>query len=178
MPGNFHAHYARLIELLAAVETMELLLADPASLDRRVRAVAGVNDTEGVGAIEAPRGFLLHHYRVDEHGLIQQANLIIATGHNNLAMQRGILQAARHYLDNNPPAEGLLNRLEAVIRTFDLLPLLLHPCGGRHAAGGAPARPGQQHRGRTQTLRRTLSPGRCCTAGLRSSRPPTPCRNC
>ena len=133
VPGNFYAHYARLIELLAAVESMELLLADPASLDRRVRAVAGVNETEGVGAIEAPRGFLLHHYRVDEHGLIEQANLIIATGHNNLAMQRGILQAARHYLDHNPPTEGLLNRLEAVIRTFD-------PClsCSTHAVGAMP----------------------------------------
>ena len=98
-----------------------------------MRAVAGVNETEGVGAIEAPRGFLLHHYRVDEHGLIEQANLIIATGHNNLAMQRGILQAARHYLDHNPPAEGLLNRLEAVIRTFD-------PClsCSTHAVGAMP----------------------------------------
>jgi NAD-reducing hydrogenase large subunit len=112
---------------------METLLAEPAILDRRVRAVAGVNETEGVGAIEAPRGFLLHHYRVDEHGLIEQANLIIATGHNNLAMQRGILQAARHYLDHNPPAEGLLNRLEAVIRTFD-------PClsCSTHAVGAMP----------------------------------------
>ena len=133
VPGNFHAHYARLIELLAAVEAMETLLADPAILARRVRAVAGVNASEGVGAIEAPRGFLLHHYRVDEHGLIEQANLIIATGHNNLAMQRGILQAARHYLDHNPPAEGLLNRLEAAIRTFD-------PClsCSTHAVGAMP----------------------------------------
>ena len=133
VPGNFHAHYGRLIELLAAVEAMETLLADPAILARRVRAVAGVNASEGVGAIEAPRGFLLHHYRVDEHGLIEQANLIIATGHNNLAMQRGILQAARHYLDHNPPAEGLLNRLEAVIRTFD-------PClsCSTHAVGAMP----------------------------------------
>lgn len=133
VPGCFHAHHARLIELLCAVETIELLLADPTILNRRVRAVAGVNASEGVGAIEAPRGFLLHHYRVDEHGLIQEVNLIIATGHNNLAMQRGILQAAQHYLHKHSPTEGLLNRLEAVIRTFD-------PClsCSTHAVGAMP----------------------------------------
>ena len=133
VPGTFHAHYARLIELLFAVETIEALLADPAILDRRVRARAGVNATEAVGAIEAPRGFLVHQYQVDEHGLIRRAELIIATGHNNLAMQRGILQAARHYLRGGTPSEGLLNRLEAVIRTFD-------PClsCSTHAVGAMP----------------------------------------
>lgn len=117
--SHFHSHYARLIETLFAVERIEQLLADPGILDQRVRAVAGVNCLEGVGVIEAPRGTLIHHYWVNDDGLIQKVNLIIATGHNNLAMQRGILQAARHFLNGATLHEGLLNRIEAVIRTFD-----------------------------------------------------------
>jgi NAD-reducing hydrogenase large subunit len=56
---------------------------------------------------------------VDEQGLITWANLVIATGHNNLAMNRGILQSARHFVRGEKLSEGMLNRVEAVIRAFD-----------------------------------------------------------
>jgi NAD-reducing hydrogenase large subunit len=70
---------------------------------------------------------------VDDHGLITWANLSIATGHNNLAMNRGILQVARHFIQGTSLAEGSLNRVEAVIRTFD-------PClsCSTHALGHMP----------------------------------------
>lgn len=131
--STFHSHYARLIETLYAAERIEQLLAEPDILDARVRATAGVNNLEGVGIAEAPRGTLIHHYRVNGDGLIEWANLIIATGHNNLAMQRGILQAAHHFLDGTAIREGLLNRIEAVIRAFD-------PClaCSTHAVGAMP----------------------------------------
>jgi NAD-reducing hydrogenase large subunit len=117
--SSFHYHYARLIEVLQALEHMEQLLHEPDILNPRVRASAGVNNLEGIGVAEAPRGMLIHHYKVDEQGLITWANLIIATGHNNMAMNRGILQVARHYINGNTISEGILNRVEAVIRTFD-----------------------------------------------------------
>ena len=72
-----------------------------------------------MGVSEAPRGTLIHHYKVDRDGLITWANLIIATGHNNAAMNRGVLQVARHFVHGNDLQEGMLNRVEAVIRTFD-----------------------------------------------------------
>ena len=128
--SSFYYHYARLIEILFALETMERLLQHPAILDANVRAVARVNSGEGVGAAEAPRGTLIHHYKVDRDGLITWANLVIATGHNNSAMNRGVLQVARHFVHGNKLQEGMLNRVEAVIRTFD-------PClsCSTHAAG-------------------------------------------
>jgi len=89
--SSFHYHYARLVEILHAIERIQVLLEDPDVLRTQVRATASLNNSEGVGAAEAPRGTLIHHYRVDEQGLITWANLIIATGHNNLAMNRGIL---------------------------------------------------------------------------------------
>ena len=96
--SSFHYHYARLIELLYALEKMEALLADPAILDTHVRSHAAVNRLEGVGMIEAPRGVLIHHYKVDENGAIVWANLIVATGHNNLAINRSVGQVARHFV--------------------------------------------------------------------------------
>ena len=115
----FHYHYARLIEVLYALERMEALLADPAILDPHVRAHAGVNAAEGIGMIEAPRGVLIHHYKVDEQGAMRGVNLIVATGHNNLAMNRSVRQVSEHFIDGNRLQEGMLNRVAAVVRAYD-----------------------------------------------------------
>ena len=117
--SSFHYHYARLIEILFALEHIQEYLEDPIITKKQAKYSASLNNLEGVGCCEAPRGTLIHHYRADEQGLITFANLIIATGHNNLAMNRGILQAARHFVRSEKLTEGMLNRVEAVIRAFD-----------------------------------------------------------
>ncbi len=131
--SSFHYHYARLIEILYGIEQIELLLHDDEILSEHVRAFAEPNRSEGIGASEAPRGTLIHHYRIDRQGLVTYANMIIASGNNNLAMNRGILQAARHFVQGSTIPEGMLNRVEAVIRAFD-------PClsCSTHAAGQMP----------------------------------------
>jgi len=117
--SSFHYHHARLIEILHGIEKIEQILTDPLILDKHVRAIAGVNRLEGAGQAEAPRGTLMHNYKVDENGLITWANLVIATGQNNNAMNRGVLQAATHYVKDGKFTDGVLNRIEAVIRAFD-----------------------------------------------------------
>jgi NAD-reducing hydrogenase large subunit len=117
--SSFHYHYARLIDTLYAAERIEELLRGPDILSPRVRSTAGVNANEGIGVSEAPRGTLLHHYRVDDDGIVQWANLVIATGHNNLAMNQGVAQVAKRYVKSARLTEGMLNRVEAVIRCFD-----------------------------------------------------------
>jgi NAD-reducing hydrogenase large subunit len=131
--SSFHYHHARLIEVLAAVERIERLLDDPDLGSERLRASAGINELEGVGCSEAPRGTLIHHYQVDADGLVQRVNLIIATGQNNLAMNRTVAQIARHYVRGPRIPEGMLNRVEAGIRAYD-------PClsCSTHAAGRLP----------------------------------------
>jgi NAD-reducing hydrogenase large subunit len=115
----FHYHYARLIELVHGLEKIELLLGDPEILSKHVRSRASVNSLEGVGMIEAPRGVLLHHYKVDEEGAIKWVNLIVATGHNNLAINASVKQVAQHFIDGEHFKEGMLNRVSAVVRAYD-----------------------------------------------------------
>ena len=117
--SSFYYHHARLVEALHGIEKIEHILADPRILSKHVRATAGVNRLEGAGQIEAPRGSLNHHYKVDENGKMVWANLVVATGHNNHAMNQGVLQSAKAYVKNGRFTEGALNRVEAVIRTFD-----------------------------------------------------------
>ena len=115
----FDYHYTRLLEILASVERVERLLDDERILSPRVRAEAGINELEGVGVHEAPRGTLFHHYRVDENGVIQWVNLIVSTGHNNLAMNRTVTEIAKRYIHHGDYDKGILNRIEGGIRAFD-----------------------------------------------------------
>ena len=138
--SSFAYHHARLVEIVACLEGIEQLVHDPGLQDPHVRSRASLNRHEAVGVSEAPRGTLFHHYRVDDQGLITRVNLIIATGQNNLAMNRTVLQIAREFIPDPVPAgtdipEALLNRVEAGIRCFD-------PClsCSTHAAGAMPLR--------------------------------------
>jgi NAD-reducing hydrogenase large subunit len=131
--SSFYYHYARLIEIVYGLERILELVNDPDILDKQVRATAGVNSLEGIGISEAPRGTLFHHYKVDENGLIRDVNMIIATGNNNLALNRSVLQVAKHYVRSDRLTEGMLNRVEAVVRAYD-------PClsCSTHAFGDMP----------------------------------------
>jgi NAD-reducing hydrogenase large subunit len=131
--SSFHYHYARLIEILYCFEKIDELLFTPDILSDRVRAHAQPNNEEGIGVSEAPRGTLMHHYQIDRNGLITRANLIIATGHNNFAMDRSVLEVAKRFVQGTRLTEGMLNRVEAVIRAFD-------PClsCSTHAIGQMP----------------------------------------
>jgi NAD-reducing hydrogenase large subunit len=115
----FLYHYARLIEIIYALDRIEMLLSNPRIMEDHVRAMAGVNALEGIGMIEAPRGVLIHHYRVNEDGAIAWANLIVATGHNNLAIGRSIRQVAENYVHGEKLEEGMLNRVSSVVRAYD-----------------------------------------------------------
>jgi NAD-reducing hydrogenase large subunit len=131
--ASFLYHYARLIEILAATEHLERLIDDPEIAGDRLCAEGGVNQLEAVGVSEAPRGTLFHHYTVDENGLLTRVNLIIATGQNNLAMNRTVAQIAKQYVKGPTIPEGVLNRIEAGVRAYD-------PClsCSTHAAGTMP----------------------------------------
>lgn len=129
----FYYHHARLIEILGSLERIERLLDDDDLLSSHVQAHAGVNRLRGVGCSEAPRGTLFHDYQVDEQGLIERVNLVIATGQNNLAMNRTVTQVAKEFIRSMEIPEGMLNRVEASIRAYD-------PClsCSTHALGQMP----------------------------------------
>ncbi len=131
--SSFLYHYARLIEILAAIEYTERYMDDPELSSSYLRADAGINSLTGVGASEAPRGTLFHDYTVDREGLLQTVNLIVATGQNNLAMNQTVAQIARHYIRGNNVSEAMLNRVEHGIRCYD-------PClsCSTHAVGQMP----------------------------------------
>jgi NAD-reducing hydrogenase large subunit len=125
-------HWARMIEMLHAAESIKDLLHDEDLLGHDL-VVSGERQARGVGVIEAPRGTLIHHYRVDENDQVARANLIVSTTHNNQAMNTAIRAVALQYLDGRKLTEGLLNHIEVAVRAFD-------PClsCATHAIGKMP----------------------------------------
>ena len=116
---TMHTHWARLIELLHCAELMRDLLHDPiiqgSDLIRE-----GTPRQEGIGILEAPRGTLIHHYNVDDHGMITRCNLIVSTTHNNEAMNRTVNQVATDVIsEQGTITEGMLNQVEVAIRAYD-----------------------------------------------------------
>ena len=116
---SLYFHYARLIEAVYAAERVKQILDDPDVLSTDILTESKGLTGEGVGVIEAPRGVLIHHYQTDDRGLLTKVNLIVATGHNNWAMNKAVNLVAKEFVDGNNLTEGMLNRVEAAIRCYD-----------------------------------------------------------
>ncbi|MBT4096855.1 MAG: Ni/Fe hydrogenase subunit alpha [Gemmatimonadetes bacterium] len=126
-------HWARMIELLHSVECIQQLLNDP-DLQGTDLVVKGERRHEAVGIIEAPRGTLFHHYKIDEQDQVTMANLIVSTTSNNEPMNRSVQKVAEDHLSGKTEiTEGMLNHIEVAIRAYD-------PClsCATHAMGQMP----------------------------------------
>ena len=125
-------HWTRMIELVHSIEKIKELLEDP-DLQGTDLLVEGERREEGVSIIEAPRGSLFHHYRVDKNDQVVMANLIVSTTSNNEPMNRAVTKVAKDYLSGQEITEGLLNHVEVAIRAYD-------PClsCATHAVGQMP----------------------------------------
>ena len=131
--GTLYFHYARLIELIYALERTRELLDDPDILGKDVANAPGPISGEGIGCLEAPRGTLFHHYWTNDMGVITRVNMIVATAGNAWAMNHSVNMVAKRYIDGAKLTEGMLNRVEAAIRAYD-------PClsCSTHAMGQMP----------------------------------------
>jgi NAD-reducing hydrogenase large subunit len=126
-------HWARMIELLHAAEKIKELLHDK-DLQGNDLVVSGDRREEAVGLLEAPRGTLFHHYRVNKNDQVEMANLIVSTTSNNEPMNRAVQRVAEDHISGQQEiTEGLLNHVEVAIRAYD-------PClsCATHALGQMP----------------------------------------
>ncbi|UBM61145.1 Ni/Fe hydrogenase subunit alpha [Candidatus Sulfidibacterium hydrothermale] len=134
-PNNMslHYHWARLIEVLHAAEVIRDLLQDP-DLQKDNLVVKGNKHYEGVGVIEAPRGTLFHHYKINDDDMITMANLIVSTTNNNEPMNRAVASTAHAFMNGQETiTEPMMNAVEVAIRAYD-------PClsCATHALGQMP----------------------------------------
>jgi F420-non-reducing hydrogenase large subunit len=127
-------HWARLIEMLYCAEHAVQLLEDPDITSTDVKVPVQPRAGRGVGVVEASRGTLIHDYETDENGLLKDVNLIVATQHNNAAINLSIKKAAQDLIKGGKYDQGVLNRVEMAIRPYDTcLSCATHSLDGRIA---------------------------------------------
>ena len=145
-------HWARVIELLYAAERLAELAGDPEITSPDIRTLPTEKPLEGVGVVEAPRGTLIHHYQTDERGIIQKANMIVATQNNAARMAMSVEKAAKGLISNGQVSDGILNMVEMAFRAYDPC----HGCATHSLPGSMPLLVRvHDHRGEVQsTLQR------------------------
>ena len=127
-------HWARVVELLYAAERLKELADDPELIDPNVRTLPTQAPHEGIGVVEAPRGTLFHHYVTDSRGIIEQANLIVATQNNSARMAMSVEKAAKGLISKGTVSDGILNKVEMAFRAYDPC----HACASHSLPGSMP----------------------------------------
>ena len=115
-------HWARLVELLYASERALDLSRDPGITKTDLRNPVK-EPGEGVGIVEAARGVLVHHYKLNKEGLVDKVNLIVATTNNYADICMSVRDAAKGLIKGGQVNDGLLNMVEMAFRAYD-------PCFG------------------------------------------------
>ena len=127
-------HWARVIELLYAAERMQELANDPDIVKTDIRTIPTNTPREGIGVVEAPRGTLIHHYRTDKRGVMEMANLIVATQGNSARMAMSVEKAAKGLISNGEVSDEILNKVEMAFRAYDPC----HACATHSLPGTMP----------------------------------------
>ncbi len=127
-------HWARVVELIYAAERLKELADDPELIDPEVRVLPTETPREGVGVVEAPRGTLFHHYQTDERGVIEKANLIVATQNNSARIAMSVEKAAKGLISKGEVSDGILNKVEMAFRAYDPC----HACATHSLPGSMP----------------------------------------
>jgi F420-non-reducing hydrogenase large subunit len=112
-------HWARVIEMLQAAETMVALVNDPDITSTDLRVIPTKTPVSGVGVVEAPRGTLIHHYETNEKGIMTRSNLIVATQNNSGRIAMSVEKAAKGLIHGGKVNDGLLNMIEMAFRAYD-----------------------------------------------------------
>lgn len=112
-------HWARVVELLYAAERLKELADDPDLTNPDVRTLPTETPVEGIGVVEAPRGTLFHHYRTDDRGIVEKANLIVATQNNAARIAMSVDKAAKGLISGGEVSDGILNMVEMAFRAYD-----------------------------------------------------------
>jgi sulfhydrogenase subunit alpha len=109
---------AQVVEAVHAVEEgiglIDQLVAR--GLEEESNAVK-VRAGRGVGAVEAPRGLLIHDYTYDKNGVVTKANCIIPTNQNHNNIQKDMEALVPSILKQ--PEDKIRLTLEMLVRAYD-----------------------------------------------------------
>jgi coenzyme F420-reducing hydrogenase alpha subunit len=112
----FRGISVRAIEILYACEEA-LRLIDQYEEPAVPAVHLPVRAATGYGCTEAPRGFLYHRYRLDEHGTVLDARIVPPTSQNQRTIEEDLREFIPKHLDL--PEAQLRSKCEQAIRNYD-----------------------------------------------------------
>ena len=112
----FRSIVVRAVEALHAVE-FALELIDRYTPPPAPMVPVTVRAAEGYGVSEAPRGTLTHRYRLDDAGLITDAQIVPPTAQNQLSIEEDLRIVLDAHIEDDD--EALRAVLEQSIRNYD-----------------------------------------------------------
>jgi len=117
----YHNNLAQAIEVLHSIDhSIELL--ENLKLDQPAKEVLEPKAGEGVGVMEAPRGTLYHYVKLDDAGVVQEAEVVVPTAQNQINIENDIKHLVQEYLDKdgeNIDKDHVKFEIEKLIRAYD-----------------------------------------------------------
>ena len=119
---------AQAIEIVHCLEELSGLLNDLSStlepeksLGSKLNVIGGANplgrEVVGADAVEAPRGTLYHHYKIDKNGYIKECTIITPTVSYLKNLEEDIKAYLPQVMNLNPQKRSL--KIRALIRAYD-----------------------------------------------------------
>ncbi len=112
-------HAARFIEMIMGAERIRTTAGLQEFAQEPHRVPIERKAGRGVGAIEAPRGTLIHDYSVDANGKVTAVNLIVSTTFNNPAIDESVRTLAQGAVSGGALSPQGKRDIERAVRTFD-----------------------------------------------------------
>jgi len=110
--------FAQLVECIQVVdETITLIDSLTTSGLKEEAPIIKIRSGRGTGAVEAPRGLLIHEYTFDDRGVLTKANCIIPTNQNHNNIQKDMEALVPGILDQSEDEIRL--KLEMLVRAYD-----------------------------------------------------------
>jgi coenzyme F420-reducing hydrogenase alpha subunit len=104
----FAYHWARIIEMVEALENVATLLKDPEITSTDImNPDVHAKEGQGVGMVMAPRGNLIYDLTSDADGICRKLNIIVATNQNLAGIEKNLKHVAKQIFE-----EGALDNIK------------------------------------------------------------------
>ena len=116
----FFHNLAQLVECVHVVyESKEMIFELIDSDLSDFMAEYEIDTGEGVGALEAPRGILYHHFQIDGTGKIIWANCVIPTGQNHANINYDLQKLVSDFHAQGMEKEAISKHAQMLVRAYD-----------------------------------------------------------
>ncbi len=113
-------NFIRLLEMyLESFQSLQILDDPYLSIKEKIPSSNVVKNLEGIGVIEAPRGILIHHYKLNKKNSINRIKLFVATEFNIPLINEMITKYGREFFERTGDINLVKNNVQRIIRSFD-----------------------------------------------------------